>query len=223
MMERVPRSEDYDVDSTDNDDKIDNKENERNRHVVDENYTDAVGNEVQNYDDVSKNNEDIEITENQGADENIIKEDIPSIDEYDEVSVEDVNEEDHDTYAVVEPVETIPRSRTRSGLRNIKNPPGSHRNRYEREFSYLTTSYKKRKNSETVAIIRNDMSRFMDVIITQLLKDENHAHVSMKEGLTRHGNKVLKTLLKEFGQLHKYDIFDPHHMNTMTSEVKKKL
>ena len=143
------------------------------------------------------------------------------------------------------------RSGTRSGLRNIRNPPGSHRNRYEREFSYQTTgsvtsgvqerpvktrsgryhnrwiNNKKGKyrappeTGKTKRKTQNELSMFMDVIMTQLSKGDKHAQVSIKEGLKRHGDRALDALLKDLGQLHKHDTFDPQDIIGLTSGMKK--
>ena len=65
------------------------------------------------------------------------------------------------------------------------------------------------------------MSKFMDIIMLQLGKDDNHAQVLVKECLRRHGDKVLTALLKEFGHLHKYDTFDPQIMDNLSFEERK--
>ena len=57
--------------------------------------------------------------------------------------------------------------------------------------------------------MKNDMSKFMDIIMLQLSNDDKHTQASIKEGIKRHGEEALVTLLKEFGQLHKHDTFDP--------------
>ena len=160
----------------------------------------------------------------------------------DEIVTEDVVEEESIDESVVDQPGPITRSRTRSGLRNIKNPPGSHRNRYEREFSYQTTgSVASRSNDEiakarsgrfrnrwvnnkkgkTKRKKRNEMSMFVDVIMTQLSKGDKHAQVSIKEGLKRHGDRDLDALLKEFGQLYKHNTFDPQDISILTPEMRK--
>ena len=65
------------------------------------------------------------------------------------------------------------------------------------------------------------MNKFMDIIMLQLGKDDKHAQVSVKEGLKRHGDKALTALLKEFGQLHKYDKLDPQIIDNLSFEKRK--
>lgn len=56
----------------------------------------------------------------------------------------------------------------------------------------------------------------MDVIMTHLSKDDKHPHVSIKEGMKRHDDRALETLLKEFGQTHKHDTFDHQMIDNLT-------
>ena len=65
------------------------------------------------------------------------------------------------------------------------------------------------------------MSKFMNIIMLQITKDDKYAQVLVKEGLKKHGDKALEALLKEFGKLHKYDTFDPQYMDKLTPEMKK--
>ena len=60
----------------------------------------------------------------------------------------------------------------------------------------------------------------MDVIMLQLSKEDKHAQVSIKEGIKRHGDRAMEALLKEFGQLHKYNTFDPQRANQLTQDMK---
>ena len=76
----------------------------------------------------------------------------------------------------------------------------------------------KSSNNTTVKCEKNNMSKFMDIIMLQVTKDDKHAQVSVPEGIRRHGDKALDALLKEFGQVHKYDTFDPQHMHKLTPE-----
>ena len=165
----------------------------------------------------------------------------------DEVIVEDVEEDDDSEVNSVEPEIAPPRNRTWYGLRSIKNPPRNHRNIYEREFNYLTTSSgtknetrksrrdpqqkwvnnkkKKRrattKSAEPKYGVKNNIRNFMDIIMTQVSNDDTHAQISVKEGLKRHGDRALQALLKEFGQIHKYNTFDQQHVKDLTPEMKK--
>ena len=61
----------------------------------------------------------------------------------------------------------------------------------------------------------------MDIIMLQLGKSDKHAQVNVNEGVKRHGDKALVSLLKEFGQIHKYDTFDPQMMSSLTYEQRK--
>ena len=45
----------------------------------------------------------------------------------------------------------------------------------------------------------------MGIILSQLLKIDKYAQVSVKEGLNRHGYKTLHALLSEFGQIDQHD------------------
>ena len=65
------------------------------------------------------------------------------------------------------------------------------------------------------------MGKFMNILMLQLGKDGKYAQVSVKEGLKRHGTKALMVLLKKFGQLHKYDTFDPRIMDNLSFEKRK--
>ena len=55
-----------------------------------------------------------------------------------------------------------------------------------------------------------------------MLKSHKNTHVYISEGIKRHGEKEMNALLSRFGQLHKYNTFDPQPIENLTNEVNKK-
>ena len=92
-------------------------------------------------DDIKDDN----IHEEQGADNIDIIDDPEEMEGSDVVTTENVTEDDDETNGESELEQPTFRSGTRTGLRKITKPPGSHRNRYEREFSYATINRKVNK------------------------------------------------------------------------------
>ena len=69
--------------------------------------------------------------------------------------------------------------------------------------------------------MRNSMDKLMGVIMAHLSKDSKHAHVSVNKGVKMHGKKAVEALLFMFGQIHKYDTFDPQHMDDLPKDVSR--
>ena len=65
------------------------------------------------------------------------------------------------------------------------------------------------------------MNQVMGVILVQVSKSDKHAHVSVNGDIRRHGDETLHALLAEFGQIHKYDTFEPLNIDNLLREVKK--
>ena len=132
--------------------------------------------------------------EEQGASNVDVADDLEVIGGDDEIIVEDETEDDNETNEESEPDQSTSRSGNKTGLRQITKPPGSHRNMYERKFSYATINMKERRETNKTRSDKNnnrwinrkkskcrtqfkrcDMSEFMDVIMLQLSKDDRHA------------------------------------------------
>ena len=65
---------------------------------------------------------------------------------------------------------------------------------------------KKSKGSERT---KDELNQVMGIIMAQVSGIDKHAHVSVNEGVKRHGSEALHALLSEFGQIHKHDTFEP--------------
>ena len=124
-----------DSDSDDDSDDEDNNENGENNttgNLID-NQMNIDEKETVEYDDTEENiNVDTTAT-NQGADGCINNNNRES-----EATVENT-ERGYQEKILETQVEPEPRISSRSGFRNILNPVGSHRNRYERKFQNNTT------------------------------------------------------------------------------------
>ena len=98
-------------------------------------------------------------------------------------------------------------------LRYRTDGSGYHLNRYRKEYQYLSTNTqvkRKNKKGKHVEIKMNDMFRKVVVItMKQLSQTEKYAQVSIKEGIRRHGDKVLYDVLKEYAQLDNKEMFNP--------------
>ena len=70
--------------------------------------------------------------------------------------------------------------------------------------------------------LKNGMNKLMCLIMAHMTKDDKHAHVSMNKGIKRHGDRAVEALLYEFGQIHKYDTFDPQVMEDIPNDIRKK-
>ena len=70
--------------------------------------------------------------------------------------------------------------------------------------------------------MRNSMNTLMGVIMVHLEKDNKHAYVSVNKGIKMHDEKAVEALLSEFGQIHKYDTFDPQRIGDFPKDVKAK-
>ena len=65
------------------------------------------------------------------------------------------------------------------------------------------------------------LNQVMGIILAQTTRKDKHAHVSVNEGIRRHGDEALHALLSEFGQIHKHDTFEPLDIDSISKEVKK--
>ena len=189
IQELVPRGYDHDAKSVPNDEISSDDESDHTHESTTDNHPDIPNVGTQGIAMDEECNENEIVSEDQGADDDVSGGIRTPTRRQDEIVIEDVLEDESaDESVAVQPCQ-ITRSRTRSGLRNIKNPPGSHRNRYEREFSYQTTGSVASRAKEEVAKARsgrfrnrwvnnkkgktkrkkrNEMSMFVDVIMTQL-------------------------------------------------------
>ena len=69
--------------------------------------------------------------------------------------------------------------------------------------------------------MHNIMNKLMDVIMAHLANYSKHAHVSVNKGVKIHSGKVVEALLSEFDQIHKYDTFDPQHIDELPEDVRR--
>ena len=99
----------------------------------------------ENMDDTVNNIETVENNEELGANTECVMEDTDTECGGNETIREDVTEDDTESIAEMKLNQPTVRRSRRPGLRNSTKPPGSHRNRYEKEFNYTTTSTKKHK------------------------------------------------------------------------------
>ena len=78
----------------------------------------------------------------------ITKEDTIEVEDNSEMIVEDAVNEKITPGNDPTPMEEVPRVRNCAGLRQLKNSPGSHRNKFKKEFNYLTTSLRRNKKTK---------------------------------------------------------------------------
>ena len=142
------------------------------------------------------------------------------------VAQDELGEENDDETSVEE------RNERRLGLRRIRQPVNSHRNRFEREYNYLNIGSKGSKQSKWYNVkkhgrlrsarkCRGDLANAMHVIFTHIAKNDKYAHISVDKGIRRHGELALNVLLAEFGQIHKHDTFIPQMVRDLTYEQRK--
>lgn len=103
--------------TSDSEDEDDNK-SEDNHNMTDKNNPVEDATNAEGSDSVAGD---------QGADGVDMEESVASNEEYNEITVENVGEEYGIVNDAIGLVAPVTQSRTRSGLRNIQNPPGSHR------------------------------------------------------------------------------------------------
>ena len=65
------------------------------------------------------------------------------------------------------------------------------------------------------------MNQAMGIIMAQVSKNDNHAHVSVNEEIRRYGDESLHVFLSEFEQIHKHNTSETLCISNMSGEVKK--
>ena len=69
--------------------------------------------------------------------------------------------------------------------------------------------------------VKDTFRHIVGTMMVQLKDNDEHAQVSVKEGIKRHGAKAIAAVLKEYTQLHDKDVFDPEDATLLTEEAKK--
>ena len=144
-------------------------------------------------DRIDNGNRDDELEEDSNHDSNDDINDVVD-GEIDDASVshDELEEENNNEGSVEE------RSKGRPGLRRIRKPVNSHRNRFEREYNYLNAEVngnrqskwhnaKKHGRPRSARKCKGSLADAMHVIFTQIAKNDKYAQVSVDKGVRRHG------------------------------------
>ena len=69
--------------------------------------------------------------------------------------------------------------------------------------------------------VKDTVNQVIGIIMVHVSKNDKHTHVSVNEGIRRHGDEALHILLSEFGQIHRHDTFEHLDISKLLAEVKK--
>ena len=57
--------------------------------------------------------------------------------------------------------------------------------------------------------------------MAHVAKNDRHAQVSVAKCIKIHGDRAVEAMLSKFGQIHKYDTFDPQVMEDIPKDIRR--
>ena len=86
----------------------------------------------------------------------------------------------------------------------------------------LQQSNKPKHKTSKINMNTKDMLRnVIGITMTQISKEDRYAHVSINEGIKRHGQKAIDAVLAEFMQLNDQKVFKPVVPNSLNDNDKR--